>query len=121
MTAFERRLVRITNITALVAALWTSGCAAALVAGQVINWLQNGKWNAYALSSFVIGQRDITGTIASKLNTDRANDQILDWVLRVPAILPLLIAIIALIAFWRRLSKIERTDALELTQTRPES
>jgi hypothetical protein len=97
-------------MTVLVAAISTSGSAVVLVAAQVITWLQNGRWEAYPLSSFVLGRHDITGTVAREPITDRINvNRILDWVLGVPAVVPLLIAIVALIALWRYLSEIERT------------
>jgi len=124
VNAFEQRLVRFTKITVLIAATWTSGCAAVLVAAQVIIWLQNDMWDAYPISSFVISQHEINYTVASssKLNTDRINaNQILDWILGVPAMLPLLIAIVAPIGFCVRLSRIDQSATLALPQAPPKS
>ena len=111
MTAFEQRLVRFTKIAVIIAATWTGLSAAMLVSAQLIFWLQNNEWDDYPISSVMASRHDITYTVtsSSKLKTDQIYvDQILDWVLAVPAIVPLLIAFVALIAFWARLSKIEK-------------
>jgi len=111
VTAFEQRLVRFTKIAVIIAATWTGLSAAMLVSAQLIFWLQNKEWDAYPISSVIADRRDITYTVASsrELNKDQIYDnQIVDWVLHVPAIVPLLIAFVCLVAFWMRLSEIEK-------------
>ena len=111
MKGFERRLVRITKVTVLIAATWTGACAATLVVVQALSWLRDDEWDAFPLSVFISRRHGATYRVASSshLDTDRIDlSQILDWLLGIPAILPLLIAFVALIAFWMRLSKIER-------------
>jgi len=112
LRAFEQQLIRVTRITVLIAAIWTGGCALALAAVQVTSWLRNNEWDFYPLSSVLISPHSTAYRIASssKVDTDRIDfNSILDWLLAVPAVVPLLIAFAALIAFWKRLLKIART------------
>ena len=122
MRTFEQRLVRVTRIIVLIAATWTGGCAVALASVQAISWLRNDEWDSYPLSSVLVSPHRITYKVASssELETDRVDlNQIVDWLLGVPAIVPLLIAFAALIAFWVRLLKIERTFTPALRRTAP--
>lgn len=114
MRAFEQRLVRFTRIVVLIAAIWTGGCAVGLIAVQVISWLRSSEWDSYPLSSVLISPHKSSYSVASwsKLDTDQVDfNSIIDWLLGIPAIVPLAIAFAALIAFWTHLLKIERTSA----------
>lgn len=113
MTASARRLIRFTKATVIIAFAWTGLCAAVLTAHQTILYLQTGEWDAFPISSVLRDRGDVTYTIASskKIESDRLNvDKILDRALEIPAIVPLLIALLALLLFWAYLSRIEKEE-----------
>jgi hypothetical protein len=99
LTAFQRRLVKFAKITALLSAVWTALCAVMLAGWQVTSWLQNGVWDAYPLASVIKnlkGEQGVTyaTTSSDELKTEPINIHgIYDWVLEIPAIAPLLIAL----------------------------
>ena len=114
MTTVGQRFVRFTKRTVLIAAIWTGTCAAVLLVAQLLRF-RNGQWKAYPISSLVMGRHDIT-------NTGRTDiDQIVDWILELPALVPLLIAFVILVAFWMRLAKIEKTGVLPYGRAPPKS
>jgi len=118
VTASARRLIKFTKATVIIAFAWTGLCAAVLTAHQTIVYLQTGEWDAFPISSFLRDRGHVTYTVASskKIESDRFDvDKILDRLLEIPAIVPLLIALLALLLFWAHLSRIEK-DGLVRTQ-----
>lgn len=110
MTAFHQRFLRLTKIAVLIAAAWTACCAVVLLAVGIISWLRADEWASYPLSSILVTDRTYSLASSREVGPGRVNmtDQMLEWVLGLPAILPLLVALIALLTFWMRLSKLER-------------
>jgi hypothetical protein len=107
---FEQQLVRFTKIMVLIAVTSTGGCAVLLLAVQLRFLVQFGEWNPYSVSSFS-ANRDDTYSVAStnKIDPNQLDTHpVVEWVLDLPAILPLLIAFAALLGFWMLLSKIEK-------------
>ena len=111
VTASARRLIKFTKATVIIAFAWTGLCAAVLTAHQTIVYLQTGEWDGYPISSVIRSRDNVTYTMASsrKIDADHSSvNQIFDWVLEIPAIVPLLIALLALLLFWAHLSRVEK-------------
>jgi hypothetical protein len=103
------RLVRFTKTTALISALWTILCSVLLAGRQGISWWREGLGSPYSLAALIKGDREITYTTASY--TEKG---ILDWVLDLPAIVPLLMAATLLLALYSWLATIEKqTSTIE--------
>jgi hypothetical protein len=114
VSAFQR-VVKFAKMTALLSAGWTILCAATIVVMQVTSWIRNGVWDTYRLSSILKnlkGNHDTTYVTASadKFGTELTIKQgIADWLLGMPAILPLLIVAALHLAFYLRLAAIEKS------------
>jgi hypothetical protein len=94
----------------LVALTSTGGVAALLLGIQLRYWFRYDEWNSFPVAS-ILAKRDDTYSVASinESNPDQlALNPIVRWVLDLPTILPLLIALVALLVFWRALSRIEK-------------
>ncbi len=117
LSAFQQRLVRYAKITALLSAVWTILCAVLIVGWQVTSWLQNGVWDAYPLSSVIKSLENdqaVSYVTASsdKFETKLMDKQVMaDWLLEIPAIVALLIASALLLAFYMRLTVIEKNSS----------
>lgn len=119
MRRFDQ-LVTLTKRTVAVAATCTGGCAGILVAAQAISWFRHDEWDSYTLSSLMPKRHAATYTVASSMKADTNLtdvNQLLDWVLGLPVMLPLLIALVGLIAFWLQLSKYESAERLRRINT----
>jgi hypothetical protein len=109
-----QQLVKFTKITVLFAAAVTILCAVMIVGWQVTSWIQNGEWNAYPVSSVISSlQRDRNNTYVTaslkKVETGSPFwEAVADWLVDIPAIVPLLIAAALLLTFYAKLSAIER-------------
>jgi hypothetical protein len=108
------QVVKFAKMTALLAAAWTILCAVLIVGWQVTSWIQNGEWEAYRVSSVIISLKNdrnykyVTASL-DKIETDSTIQQVLaDWLLDIPAIVPLLIVAALLLAFYLKLSAIEK-------------
>jgi hypothetical protein len=111
--AFQR-VVKVAKITALLSAVWTILCAMMIVGFQVIFWLRNDVWDTYRISSVIKsleGDRTITYVTASSDKFEAEwtiNRVIAEWLLGVPAIVPLLIVAALQVAFCLRLAAIDK-------------
>jgi hypothetical protein len=89
----------------------TSLCAVMLFGCQVTAWLNTGEWTTYRLSSAIEntkGAQDTTYVTASIGKTDMTiTQQVIDWLLGIPAIVPLLIALALHVALYIYLTKME--------------
>ena len=105
MPAFQR-VVRFARLTALICAGWAILCAA-LLAGW---WVWSG--DAYPVSSIVqLLSPDRTYVTASFSETEwTLKEALIDWLLDVPAIVPLLMAAALLVIFYRWLSVIDKRE-----------
>jgi hypothetical protein len=80
---------------------------------QVTSWIQNGVWNAYPVSSVISSpqaDRNRTYVTASvnKVETGSPIKEVSDWLLDIPAIVPLLIMSALLLVFYLKLSAIQK-------------
>jgi hypothetical protein len=99
--------------TTLFSAALTIMCSVFLTGGQMASWLKNGVWDAYPISAVI--NRLKTGESATYmmassdiLDAELINNQVItNWLLRIPAIAPLLIASALLIAFYMLITVIE--------------
>jgi hypothetical protein len=105
MPAFQR-VVRFARLAALISAGWTFLCAA-LLAGW---WAWSG--DAYPVSSIVqLLSPDRTYVTAGFGETDwTLKEAVIDWLLAVPAIVPLLVALALLVIFYRWLAVIDKRE-----------
>ena len=111
MLAFLR-LIRFARIAALVADVWTIFYAVLIVGWQTTIFLKDGSWPALPLSSLFnklnIDHAPIY-TTASTGETEKSQlASMLDALLRVPAIVPLLLAMVLLTAFYLWLTHTEK-------------
>jgi hypothetical protein len=111
-----QQLVKFTKTTVVFAAALTVLCAVVIVGWQVTSWIQNGEWNAYPVSSVISSlQRDQNNTYVTaslkKVETGSPFwEAVASWLLDIPAIVPLLIAAALLLAFYLKLSAIEKAS-----------
>ena len=114
MSDLHSRLMRFAKATTLFSAAWTILCAVFLTVGQIASWLKNGVWDAYPISAVINRLKTseaATYVMASseRLDAELINDQALtNWLLRIPAIAPLLIASALLISFYMLIAVIEK-------------
>ena len=114
LLAFQQGLVRFATMTALLSAVWTILVAVLIVGRQTTSWLQNGVWETYSLSSVINGLKKDQGSTYTTASSDRTASELTimqgapDWLLEIPAIVPLLIASVLLLVFYSRLVVIEK-------------
>jgi hypothetical protein len=102
--ALDQRLIRLTKTAALISALWTVFCAALLFGWQAVVWLKQGVWRSYTVASLIRGDPEVTYTTASY-----DSNQLLEDFLELPAIIPLLVAAILLLAFQSWMASIQKS------------
>jgi ABC-type sulfate transport system permease component len=108
-----QHLVKFTKISTLFAAALTILCAVMLFGWQITSWIQNGVWNAYPVSLVISSlQADRNGTYVTasvkKVETGSPIKEVSDWLLDIPAIVPLLIMSALLLVFYLKLSAIQK-------------
>ena len=114
LLAFQQGLVRFATMTALLSAVWTILVAVLIVGRQATSWLQNGVWETYSLSSVINDLKKDQGSTYTTASSDRTASELTimqgapDWLLEIPAIVPLLIASVLLLVFYSRLVVIEK-------------
>jgi hypothetical protein len=113
LSSFEQPLLGFAKISALLSAVWTALCAVLLIGWQVTSWLYTGVWDAYPLSSVVNslksdgGNTYITASSAKIEPELTTTQEMVDWLLEIPTIVALLIALSLLLAFHRLVKIIE--------------
>ena len=99
-------------MTALVADLWTILYVVLIVGWQITSLLREGSWPALPLSSIINKLEFNRGAIYATASTDEIERSqlanVIDAMLRVPAIVPLLLAAALLTAFYLWLTDIEK-------------
>jgi hypothetical protein len=99
-------------MTALVADIWTILYAVLIVGWQITSLLREGSWPALPLSSIINKLEFNRGAIYATASTDEIERSqlanVIDAMLRVPAIVPLLLAAALLTAFYLWLTDIEK-------------
>src|SRR5262245_41049958 len=105
-----QRLLKFARATALLSAAWTILIAVLLVGRQVSSWFQTGDWEEYPLSWAI---NDLKRTQDSTYTTASANgdatelttaQEMLGWLLDIPAVVPLLVAAALLLVLYVRLA-----------------
>jgi hypothetical protein len=90
-------------------------CAVLLVGWQITSWLQKGAWDVFSVSSLIKRiEHDHVAAYAMASADRPATDLIdkspvVDWLLAVPAIVPLVIATALLFGFYIWLDKVEKS------------
>jgi hypothetical protein len=111
LSSFEQTLLRSAKIAALLSAVWTILCAVLLIGSQVTTWLHTGAWDAYPISSAINNLKNDgvnTYVTASSDKPELTSTQVMvDWLLEIPTIVALLIALSSLLAFYRLVKIIE--------------
>jgi hypothetical protein len=106
------RLIRFTRMTALVADIWTTLYAVLIVGWQITSLLREGSWPALPLSSIINKLEFNRGAIYATASADEIERSqlanVIDAMLRVPAIVPFLLAAALLTAFYLWLTDIEK-------------
>jgi len=110
--AFQQHLVRFAKIAALLSAAWTMLCAVLVVGPQVSAWLQDGVLDAYSLSSTISRLHGNQKYFTAGSDNLRSN-WIVDWLLEVPAVVPLLTASALLLAFYAWVATVEKEISTE--------
>jgi hypothetical protein len=99
-------------MTALVADLWTILYVVLIVGWQITSLLREGSWSALPLSSIINKLEFNRGAIYATASTGEIERSqlanVIDAMLRVPAIVPLLLAAALLTAFYLWLTDIEK-------------
>ena len=105
------RLVRFAKLTALIAGIWTTFCAVLIVGWQITILLKDGGWQALPLS-LVFDKLEYRHEIYSTASIDKISRSLttnfIDLLLQMPIIVPLVLAMVLLVAFYSWLSDIER-------------
>jgi hypothetical protein len=105
--------VKFAKITALLSAGWTFLCAVLIVGLQVTLWLRNGIWETYSLSSVIKASENHQNIKYVTASSDKFETEgMADWVLEIPAMVPLLIALALLLTFYWRLRIIENRNSM---------
>jgi hypothetical protein len=94
-------------MTALVANIWTIFYAVLIVSWQIENFLKAGSWPALPLSS-IIKLEFNRGAIYATASAHEIESSVVDALLRVPAIVPLLLASALLTAFYLWLARTKK-------------
>ena len=107
--------MKVAKTTTLFAVGWTILCAVLLAGWQIASSLQKGAWDAFSVASLIKRMKAdavATYTVASadKPATSLTNNFV-DWLLAVPAIVPLLIAAALLLGFYIWLNDVEKKPA----------
>jgi hypothetical protein len=111
-----QRLVKFTKGAVVFAAALTILCTVTIVGWQVTSWIEHGEWNAYpvslVISSLQADRNDtyVTASVTKVETGSPINEAITDWLLDIPVIVPLLIMSAVLLAFYLKVSAIEKTS-----------
>jgi len=102
--------LKFAKVTVLASAVWTIFCATFIFGWQFISWLRYGAWDVFPISSIVLtGQAIYVTASAEQTRPQQAVFQsVIDWLLEIPAIVPLVIASALLFGFYARLSMMEK-------------
>jgi hypothetical protein len=100
--------IRFARMASLVANAWTIVYAVMIVGWQVSSLLREGSWPALPLSSVIDKLGYGRGAIDATASVHEIDSSVLDTLLRVPAIVPLLLASALLTAFYLFLARTEK-------------
>jgi len=104
------RFIKFAKATVLASAVWTVFCASSIFSWQLVSWLRYGAWDGFSISTLMATSRPLYEMAsADQISTQRVLfPAVIDWMLGLPAILPLVIASALLFAFYARLTTMEK-------------
>jgi hypothetical protein len=100
--------IRFARMASLVANAWTIVYAVMIVGWQISTLLKEGSWPALPLSSVIHKLGYGRGAIDATASDHEISSSVLDMLLRVPAIVPLLLASALLTIFYLWLARTEK-------------
>jgi hypothetical protein len=109
LSAFQR-FVRLARLITTLSAALTILCAVMVVGLQVTSWIKNGVWEAYLVSSVIESMKSDRYDVYITASVDRqgtVRHGMLDWVMGIPAIVPLVVAAVLHFAFYSYLATLE--------------
>src|SRR5947209_257093 len=108
MSTFQRFAVKTAKIIVLISGLMTGLSAAALLGTDLASWVSTGRWAPYLTREILaLAHIGLLNTyVLSSANREVVQHALAQW-LEVPAILPVLIAGILLILFYRAIKGVE--------------
>jgi hypothetical protein len=86
-------------------------CAVFLTGWQIASWLKNGKWDAYPISAVInrLKAGEVATYVLASSDSELMNNEVLaNWLLRIPAVVPLLVGAALLVAFYMLITVIEK-------------
>jgi hypothetical protein len=95
-------------VTSLVVNIWTIFSAVLIVGWQITSSLKEGSWPALPLSSVIDKLGYGRAAIDATASVHEIDSSVLDTLLRVPAIVPLLLASALLTVFYLFLARTEK-------------
>jgi hypothetical protein len=101
-------LIRFAKVTSLVVNAWTIVYAVLIVGWQISSLLREGSWPALPLSSVIHKLGYGRGAIDATASVHEIDSSVVDTLLRVPAIVPVLLASALLTAFYLWLARAEK-------------
>jgi hypothetical protein len=104
------RFLKFAKVTVLASAVGTIFCATFIFGWQLISWFRHGSWDVFPISSVLLSGKAIY-IIASAdhiMPQQAPLQNVIDWLLEIPAIVPLAIASALLFSFYARLSMMEK-------------
>lgn len=104
------RFLRFAKMTVLASIVWTVLCAAFIFSWQVMSWLRDGVWNVFPISSVILTENAIYVTASEEQVRPQQLllQNVIDWLLGIPVVVPLVIASALLVGFHARLSVLEK-------------
>jgi len=104
--------VKLVKLTTLLSGVLTILCAVMIAGLQISSWIRNGVWDLYRLSSVIRslqGEHNTVYVTASDNEIELTIKQaMVDWLLGIPAIVPLLVITALHLAFYLYLAAIEK-------------
>jgi hypothetical protein len=102
--------VKLAKLTTLLSGVLTILCAVMIAGLQIISWIRAGVWDTYLLSSVIRALQGDTVYVTASINKTELTikQAIVDWLLGIPAIVPLLVVAALHLAFYLYLAAVEK-------------
>lgn len=126
MKQLEAWLIAISRAIVLVASAATALCASAIMAFQLGSGFAVGMWNSVPMSQILaiadinIERTYTTASANAQASQPLSIESVLGWVLDVPAMIPLFIALCLLVVFDRHLASVDNRDRRSDPSAEPE-
>jgi hypothetical protein len=104
------RFLKFAKMAVLASGVWTIFCATFIFGWQLISWFRYGSWDVFPISSVMLSGKAIYVTASGEhIRPQQAAFQnVINWLLEIPAIVPLAIASALLFCFYAHLSLMEK-------------